>query len=46
MAGVLMTQAALAAAEKRVDECIRCICEAQVGYMGCLELLHTVIYMC
>ena len=28
-----MTQAALAAAEKRVGECIRCICEAQVRYV-------------
>ena len=35
-----MTQAALAAAEKRVGECIRWVCEAQVRYVYRLAALN------
>lgn len=46
MARALLTQASLAVAEKRVEECIHCICEALVRHLMQLVLsprvlLHT-----
>ena len=33
MGRMLITQASLAATEKRVEECIHCVCEAQVYFL-------------
>lgn len=44
MARALLAQASLAMAEKRVDECVRCICEAQVRHLMQL-LLSRVLWL-